>query len=406
MTESAACRAGTPDDAIDGVVPARVVEPESAAELALALADATSTGRSTIVRGGGTKLAWGRRLAVIDQVLSTARLVSPLLHRDGDLTATVGSGVRLTDLNAHLARKGQWLAVESPFPGATIGGLVATNEAGPFRHRFGTPRDLLIGVTLALPDGRLVKSGGTVVKNVAGYDLGRLISGSMGSLAVIVDATFKLAPVPQASATLRIGCDSAPAMAAACATVTSSQIEPAAFDLHVSRTAGHPATRELLVGFASSPRATETQVAALAAMVPGATALSTDMGAQAWRDQLTLPWQGGATIRCSWAPSALAEVVTLVESCAADLPGLVFVGRAAVGAGFLRLEGDVASQASAIGRLRASSALSHVVLLSAPPALKSAVDVWGTPVPWAQPLAALKRALDPAGLLGGGRGPV
>jgi glycolate oxidase FAD binding subunit len=168
MTGSAACRAGTPDDAIDGVVPARVVEPDNAAELAGALADATSSGHSTVVRGSGTKLDWGRRVAAIDQVLSTARLVTPLLHRDGDLTATVGSGVRLADLNAHLGRKGQWLPVESPFPGATVGGVVATNEAGPLRHRFGTPRDLLIGVTLALPDGRLVKSGGTVVKNVAG----------------------------------------------------------------------------------------------------------------------------------------------------------------------------------------------------------------------------------------------
>ena len=406
MTESAACRAGTPVDAIDGVVPARVVEPDSAVELAAALADATSSGHSTIVRGGGTKLDWGRRPAVVDQILSTARLVSPLLHRDGDLTVTVGSGVRLADLNDHLGRKGQWLPVESPFPGATIGGLVATNESGPFRHRFGTPRDLLIGVTLALPDGRLVKSGGTVVKNVAGYDLGRLISGSMGSLAVIVDATFKLSPVPQSSATLRIRCDTAMAMAAACATVTSSQIEPAAFDLRVARTPGHAATCEMLVGFASSPRATATQATALEAMVPGVIALSGNEGAECWSDQLTLPWQGGATVRCSWAPSALAEVVTLVESASVDLPGFVFVGRAAVGAGFLRLDGDATAQASAVARLRASSALSHVLLLSAPPELKNAVDAWGAPVPWAQPLAALKRALDPAGILGAGRGPV
>ncbi len=129
-------------------------------------------------------------------------------------------------------------------------------------------------------------------------------------------------------------------------------------------------------------------------------------GAECWSDQLTLPWQGGATVRCSWAPSALAEVVTLVESASADLPGFVFVGRAAVGAGFLRLDGDATAQASAIARLTASSALSHVVLLSAPPELKNAVDAWGAPVPWAQPLAALKRALDPAGILGAGRGPV
>ena len=188
-------------------------------------------------------------------MLSTARLLSPLLHRDGDLTATVGAGVRLADLNAHLDQKGQWLPVESPFRRRhRSAALVATNESGPFRHRFGTPRDLLIGVTLALPDGRLVKSGGTVVKNVAGYDLGRLISGSMGSLAVIVDATFKLAPLPQASATLRLRCEHATAMAAACAAVSSSQLEPAAFDLRVARAAGHAADARAAGALRASPR--------------------------------------------------------------------------------------------------------------------------------------------------------
>ena len=204
MTAALPSRAAAPDDAIDGVIPGRVLEPDTAADLAMALAEATASRRSTVVRGGGTKVGWGRLPRAVDQVLSTARLLSPLVHRDGDLTATVGAGVRVADLNAHLNQKGQWLPVESPFAGATVGGLVATNESGPFRHRFGTPRDLLIGVTLALADGRLVKSGGTVVKNVAGYDLGRLISGSMGSLAVIVDATFKLAPLAPASSTMRL----------------------------------------------------------------------------------------------------------------------------------------------------------------------------------------------------------
>lgn len=406
MTEALAHRAATPDDAIDGVLPDRVLEPENAAELAAGLADATARARSTIVRGGGTKLDWGRRVARVDQLLSTARLLLPLVHRDGDLTATVGAGVRLADLNAHLAQKGQCLPVESPFPGATVGGVVATNESGPIRHRYGTPRDLLIGVTLALPDGRLIKAGGTVVKNVAGYDLGRLISGSMGSLAVIVDATFKLSPVAMASATLRVECDTPAGMAATCATVTSSQLEPSAFDLRVSRVTGQPARREMFVRFASSPAATETQAAALRALVPGFAAVAPEADDHVWRDQLTLPWQGGATVRCAWAPARLDEVAALVESCAGDLPALDFVGRAAVGAGFLRLDGAVEAQAAVIDRLRKSSVLSHVVVLSALPELKRAVDVWADPLPWEQPLGALKRALDPAGILGAGRGPV
>ena len=406
MTAVTPSRAAAPDDAIDGVIPGRVLEPDTAAELAMALADATSSRRSTVVRGGGTKVSWGRRPSAVDQVLSTSGLRSPLLHRDGDLTATVGAGVRVADLNLHLNQKGQWLPVESPFAGATVGGLVATNESGPFRHRFGTPRDLLIGVTLALPDGRLVKSGGTVVKNVAGYDLGRLISGSLGSLAVIVDATFKLSPLAPVSATMRLRCEAPSVIAAACAAVSSSQLEPAAFDLLIACAAGQTPARELLVRFTTSPHAAATQSAALAALVPGFAAVSGDAETDLWRGQLTVPWQGSATVRCSWAPAALAEVVLLLESCAADLSGLVFAGRAAVGAGFVRLDGEVAAQAAAVARLRQSPALAHVVLLGATPELKDLVDVWGSRVPWSQPLDALKRALDPAGILGAGRGPL
>ena len=406
MSAALIARAATPDDAIDGVMPGRVLEPETATDLALALADATAGRRSTVVRGGGTKTGWGRRPDTLDQVLSTSRLLSPLVHRDGDLTATVGAGVRLVDLNAHLEQNGQWLPVESPFPGATVGGVVATNESGPFRHRFGTPRDLLIGVTLALPDGRQVKSGGTVVKNVAGYDLGRLISGSMGSLAVIVDATFKLAPLAPASSTMQLRCSDASALAAAGATVSSSQLEPAAFDLRVAFAAGRETTRDLLVRFATSPQAAATQVATLAALVPGFAVLPADVESNVWREQLTLPWQGSATVRCSWAPAALAEVVSLLESCAEDLGDLQFAGRAGVGAGFVAFGGTVDAQAAAVTRMRRSSVLSHVVLLDAPPELKQRIDVWGDPVPWSQPLQALKRSLDPAGILGAGRGPM
>jgi glycolate oxidase FAD binding subunit len=406
MTDTVVSRGPTPGDAIDGVLPGRVIEPHDAAGFAAVLADATSTGRSTVLRGAGTKTAWGRPPVAVGQALSTSRLLSPLIHRDGDLTATVGAGVRLADLNTQLSQKGQWLPVESAFAGTTVGGLVATNESGPLRHRFGTPRDLLIGVTLALPDGRVVKSGGTVVKNVAGYDLGRLICGSMGTLAAVVEATFKLAPLAPSSATMELRCDSVMDLASAYAALSSSPLEPAAFDLRLTCAAGQAPVRQLFVRFATSPRALATQGAALMAAVPGFAPAAPDSEAGIWRDQLTLPWQGAATVRCSWSPAGIADVVELLESNARELRRLVLTGRAAVGAGFVQLDGDAAAQASVIRRLRQSPALSHVVLLGATPELKALVDVWGDPVPWARPLAALKQTLDPAGILGAGRGPI
>ncbi len=137
----------------------------------------------------------------------------------------------LRDLNGALSAERQWLPIDSAFDEATIGGIVATNDAGPSRHRHGTPRDLIIGITLALTDGRLVKAGGTVVKNVAGYDLGKLVSGSHGTLAGIADITFKLVPVPQASATLVASYTDPAALAGDVAALDASQIEAAAFDI-------------------------------------------------------------------------------------------------------------------------------------------------------------------------------
>src|SRR5215210_2655055 len=202
MTIAALLRPGTVADRVDGEVPPQVAEPDAPQAFAAALQRAAAERLSTVIRGGGTKLSWGRRPDTLDLVVSTSRLGLLIAHRHGDLTATVQAGMRLRDLNAALSTEHQWLPIDSAFDKATIGGIVATNDAGPSRHRHGTPRDLVIGVTLALTDGRLVKAGGTVVKNVAGYDLGKLVSGSHGTLAGIVDVTFKLVPLPQTSATL------------------------------------------------------------------------------------------------------------------------------------------------------------------------------------------------------------
>ena len=157
-----------------------------------------------LTRGAGTKTGWGAEPEA-DIVLSTAKLNAVLAHRHGDLTATVQAGASLAGVNRALADRGQWIPLDPPWADrATIGGLIATNDSGPRRHRYGAPRDLIIGIDFVRADGVAAKAGGIVVKNVAGYDIARLLTGSFGSLAVIVGATFKLFPLPPASRTVVI----------------------------------------------------------------------------------------------------------------------------------------------------------------------------------------------------------
>jgi glycolate oxidase FAD binding subunit len=410
----ASMREGAAADAIDGVIPRHVVEPETPEAFAEILARASRDRLPTVIRGGGTKIGWGRPPRSVDVVISTARLSELLAHRHGDLTATVQAGMRLGDLNATLRRHGQWLPVESAFEDATVGGIVATNESGPSRYRNGTPRDLVIGITLALTDGRLIKSGGTVVKNVAGYDLGRLVSGSHGTLAGIVDVTFKLVPIPAASATV-MGLYSEPdadALTRDVAALTASQAEPAAFD--VSMAASELAPYKLYLRVATSPAATDAQIAAIRALVSGQTHVvsSGEMVAGVpvddalWRGHNAAPWRGDATVRFSWLPAKLPRVLALVgEVQHLDEVGATLTARVS-GSGLLRMSAAPAGLIAAITRLRASRDIGHVVVLRAPLEVKQAVDVWGPARDSDGVMRSLKQMFDPAGILNAGRGPV
>src|SRR5256712_8909022 len=185
-------------DEVDGVAPVAVVEPGAAEDLAMVLACANRTGLTVIPRGGGTKLDWGNPPRHADLVLSTARLGRVLEHAWGDMTATVQAGCTVAQFQRTLAEHGQRLALDPLWPDrATVGGILGTNDSGALRTRYGSLRDLIIGITLALPDGTLAKSGGKVVKNVAGYDLPKLATGSFGTLGVITEAVFRLYPLPR-----------------------------------------------------------------------------------------------------------------------------------------------------------------------------------------------------------------
>jgi len=176
------------------------IHPADAAACARAVVDAASASRSIRIRGAGTKDYVGELLPT-DAVLDTTALSGVVAHVPADLTVTVAAGTRLADVRAALARAGQFLPLDPPHAeAATIGGVVAANSTGFWRSRYGGVRDLLIGTTAVLGDGTIAHSGGRVVKNVAGYDLNKLFVGSLGTLGVLVECTFKVLPVPPVSA--------------------------------------------------------------------------------------------------------------------------------------------------------------------------------------------------------------
>jgi glycolate oxidase FAD binding subunit len=190
-------REAGPEDVVVGVQPRMIFEPRNETEVATALRVADNAGLSVIPRGGGTKSAWGNPPARADLILSTVRMNQVIEHAWADLTVSVESGCTVGTLQNALAQHGQQIAVDPLWPEqATIGGILSANDTGTLRIRYGGLRDLIIGVTIALPDGTLASSGGKVVKNVAGYDLPKLVTGALGTLGFITRAVFRLHPLP------------------------------------------------------------------------------------------------------------------------------------------------------------------------------------------------------------------
>jgi glycolate oxidase FAD binding subunit len=394
----------TADDGFDHVKPLLVVAPRDADSAGSVLAWASRDRVPLVIRGGGTKLTWGPLTRPADVILSTARLNRVIEHRYGDLTATIQAGAPLAEVNRQLSAHRQWVPLDSSQDGGTIGGILATNDSGPRRHRYGAPRDLIIGITVARTDGRLARSGGIVVKNVAGYDMGRLMTGSFGTLALIVDATFKLVPVAQASRTVVITTPSTVVLAGVLVAIASSQTMPAAVELET------PPGR-LLVRFETVERAAEQQASEVAnlALSRGARTdiVSGADEAALWRAYAARPWnKPGCVIKIS---ALISEIPSLLDSLRDGEAGhdWELVGRAGVGVLLLRADGTDDEQERVAIQLRGrfKTGEGHVSVLRASADLKARLEAWGS-VGDALPLMqTIKRQFDPAGILNPGRGP-
>jgi glycolate oxidase FAD binding subunit len=381
-----AVRAATADDQIAGAKPALVVSPASTEQVGEVLRAADAAGTAACVAGSGTALHIGARPTALDVVLSTARLDRIIEHSPGDLQIKAQAGVRLSAVARHLSGEHQRLALDPPHDG-TVGGILATAASGPLRHRYGGPRDLVLGVTLALADGTVAKAGGKVVKNVAGYDLCKLVTGSYGTLAVIVDATFRLHHVPASAVTLRHALRGGAGLAATLDAY--AKVEPSALEVDLDLASGDGHVTSLLEG-------TPSGVAARAETV------RTRIGGDLDSGGLPAPPQGPLAIAVNVRPGGVSAFIDATR--AAVGAGRV-TGRA--GVGLLTISLDPASDpaidpAAALATVRALAAEHDgaAVVLVAPDHV--ALDIWG-PVRGLELMRRIKAQFDPRGRLAPGR---
>lgn len=342
---------------------------------------AAADGLAVLVRGAGTKQDWALPPRRLDLVIDTGRLTGVVEHAAGDLVAVVRAGTLISDLASKLAGAGQQLALDAPFGEATVGGTVAVNVSGPRRMLYGSVRDLLIGVTVVRPDGVIAHAGGKVVKNVAGYDLGKLMTGSYGTLGLITECAFRLHPIPAARAyVVRAGGDLGTLLTA----VRESQVAPSAVEVDLS-SGGEVEIAVLVEG---APSGVEQRAAAVASLIGGEVT-----AAPGWFGEY--PWRPGEIGVKLTAP--LSQVPALLA--AARGLGIPVRGSAGAGVLYANLSG-AADPAAALAELRGVS--EHVVVLTAPASIRDRIDVWG-PVNGLGLMRRIKQQFDPEARFAPGR---
>ncbi|GAB3354194.1 FAD-binding oxidoreductase [Modestobacter lapidis] len=382
-----------------------VARPASTPEVAEVLRAAAVYGLVVVPRGHGTKMSWGRPPEQADLVLDLSRMSAVLDHAAGDLIVDTQAGAPLAEVQRTVAGAGQRLALDEPVAGSTIGGMLATNTSGPGRMAVGTARDLLIGVTVVRADGVVAKAGGRVVKNVAGYDLGKLVIGSYGTLAVVTQAVFRLHPVPVARRVVNVSADSPDDAQRLVQQVVHAQLVPAAVEVDWPGTGGGTVGVLLEGTEAGVEGRTAATIALLGGDAAAADGLPSGWGRLPWDED---PTTGRATaLKATFALSGLSRVLEAgrAAAAAAAVPlRLRGSGGAGVLHGSLPADTDVAAVREVVTRLREACAVAGgaLVVLDGPPEVKAGVDTWG-PVPALDLMRRVKEQFDPERRLAPGR---
>ncbi len=395
-------RAVAPGQAIAGIV-----FPADTTELAAVVAAAHQHQLPVLPCGHGSKLSWGGLVAADSSapllVISTARLNRLIDHAVGDLTVTVEAGMSFAALQSILAAAGQGLAIDPTFPPqATIGGIVATADTGSLRQRYNSVRDMLLGLTFVRADGQIAKAGGRVVKNVAGYDLMKLFTGSYGTLGIVTQVTFRVYPLPTASQTVVVT-GAATAIAQLSQTLLQSALTPVSLDLlsaTVIQDLELGAGVGLAVRFQSIAESVETQSQKVIELATSLQLTSQTCAAAAetalWQqlsERMTVTQQRDA-IACKIGIQP-AQAIALLQRPLCSRPGWWVQIHAASGLGRLLIEADVTPAELLQIRAVCQEHQGFLSVLEAPPAFKQQLDVWGYAGNGLAVMRQIKQQFDP-----------
>jgi glycolate oxidase FAD binding subunit len=400
-------RSGRDVDAIDDILPQAVITAREVGHVHATIEEARAKKLGIVVSGGGTLLHIGATPREYDIRLSMTAIGRIIEQNPEDMTVTCEAGVSLSRLQRSLARVGQRVAIDaSKEDRASIGGLVATNTTGGLRHGFGLPRDLVLGMTFLDGCGRTVVAGGRVVKNVAGYDLVRLLCGSWGSLGVVTELVLRTHPLPTAGATLVFEFVSPAELDAARARLLAEPLPLVALDFAVDA-AGATTLWILAVRVEGSGEEVSDQGDRVCAAVgrEPADALG------GWESPAHIDAEDGITLKIATPPSRL---VTTVRSVLARMKeaGVRTAPRVAghLGAGIARFHlasSDDNALYAAFAALWSATApgddVRTRVIERATPAIKSTHPVWGAPPASLPLMREVKKRLDPDGVLSPGR---
>jgi glycolate oxidase FAD binding subunit len=406
----------------DDRLPEAVAYPSSEPELAEVMACAFENRWRVLPCGSGSKLAWGGLTSGFDLAISTQGLNQVIDHAVGDMTLTAGAGLKLSDLKPQLAQHQQFLAVDPAYPDqATLGGIVATGDTGALRQRYNGVRDMLIGISFVRYDGQVAKAGGRVVKNVAGYDLMKLMTGSYGSLGMISRVTFRLYPFPEAAKTVVIS-GGGKNIAKLVADLRQSSLTPTALDLLSPRLAAVLGFSQMTLAarFQANAPGVDEQVTMLSKMAPDAVSLrilEKEPETNFWereRSMLFSSTDDGGNNENGYGgnPPVIAKLgilptraIDLLTKLHEQFPqdGLVRI-HGGSGIGILRLPADMATPAG-LRTIRSwcETDQGYFTVLQAPKPIKKSLDVWGYSGNALPLMRRIKATFDPYNLLSSGR---
>lgn len=419
------------DYVIDDITPRLFASPASLEQISALVTAANQERLSVVPRGSGTKIDLGGIPEKIDIIISTLRVNRVVEYEPADLTCTVEAGIKLSELQKILGAKHQFLPIDPPYASrATIGGIIAANSSGPRRLLYGSPRDLVIGIKVILPTGETVKSGGKVVKNVAGYDLKKLYIGSLGTLGVIGQLTFKVYPLPDTEATVAGAFDSPDKAAAAVARIMDSFLQPTALEIidptaadTVLPSRGGSETYWLAACFSGVPSAVKRQLVETEDLyrkmdVGEVRVLEGEEGQAIWRnvsdfrDLMKARTRFLVGMKANLPPSKVGHFIGHARATARqESMKISSFGHAGSGIVYIYLlfedlqETSLASVHRVVTRLRdmASNLEGGLLIESAPVPVKEKVSVWGPTRSDFTVMRSIKSAFDPNRIMNPGR---